>query len=119
MITKFVKKKIMLLLLIPIIFIFLYAILIRILFLPRNPSEELARALAFEKDGDSIGMTYEECESILGELGEFPDNKVVIVPSGYYRYPGFFQDVTEYELYIYFDDNRCIKRVMLRTVYEG
>ena len=118
MITKNKKIKRIKLFSILILLFSIYIFGGRILFVPRKPNEELARALEFEKDKNNIGMTFEECEEIFGELGDFPESYVVVVPAGYFRYQGFFADTIRYELYIYFDDDKCVRKVMLETISE-
>ncbi len=117
-ITKNKKIKKIIILLIPIILLIIYIFGCRLLFVPREPSVELERALEFERSKNSVGITFEECEQIFGELGVFPESHVVVVPAGYFQYQGFFADTVQYELYIYFDDSRCVKKVMLRTISE-
>lgn len=121
MTTKNKKEKIIEVktLLIPIFLMLLYAVIGRLAFLPQKPSDELERALNFERSRSSIGMTFEECEEIFGELGEFPDSHVLVVPAGYFRYQGFFSDTIWYEMYIYFDENQQVKEVMMRTISEA
>ncbi len=112
------KEKAIKVLLIPIIAIILYIIVGRFIFLPRVPNEELKRALEFERNKDNIGMTFEECEEMFGELGTYPKSNMLVLQAGHFLRSGFLVDAERYELYIYFDENQCVKYVMLRTISE-